>query len=193
MSSDLREAFIAAARAVSAANVNFYVTGGLAVGVHGEPRFTQDIDLVVQLEGLPEVQIEKLIAELSKEFLVNPDLIRSAAKSHQQFQALHQELLFKIDFHIGEAIQGQFARAETRMLFEGVSAKILSRPDTILTKLIWTAKGSGKSRQDLNILLRAATESELKFVREECVARNLLHLFDELMNEFVYKRTPPKA
>ena len=37
-------------RALNDANVRYLIVGGLAVVAHGYVRFTQDIDLVVQLE-----------------------------------------------------------------------------------------------------------------------------------------------
>lgn len=37
--------------ALNTAGVRFLVAGGLAVGAHGHPRFTMDVDLVVQLRA----------------------------------------------------------------------------------------------------------------------------------------------
>ena len=37
--------------ALNTAGVRYLVAGGLAVGAHGYPRFTMDVDLVVQLRA----------------------------------------------------------------------------------------------------------------------------------------------
>ena len=41
--------------ALKAANLSFAVCGGLAMAIHGHPRATQDIDLLVREEDLPAI------------------------------------------------------------------------------------------------------------------------------------------
>lgn len=47
---DLYTEFYALTDALSAANVPFAVCGGVAVAIHGYPRFTRDIDLLIRPE-----------------------------------------------------------------------------------------------------------------------------------------------
>jgi predicted nucleotidyltransferase len=46
-------------RALNDANVRYLIVGGLAVVAHGYVRFTQDIDLVVQLPFVFEEEFER--------------------------------------------------------------------------------------------------------------------------------------
>lgn len=46
---------IALITALRAANIPFAVCGGLAMAIHGHPRATQDIDIIIQEERLQEV------------------------------------------------------------------------------------------------------------------------------------------
>jgi hypothetical protein len=47
LSEPMRAAVIAASAAYAALGVRYALVGGLAAGVHGEPRFTKDIDFLV--------------------------------------------------------------------------------------------------------------------------------------------------
>ena len=53
---DIADEFRTLIRALNAARVTYAVCGGFAVVVHGFPRLTQDIDLLVRDEDLPRVR-----------------------------------------------------------------------------------------------------------------------------------------
>lgn len=52
---DLYEELTALVDALSAASVDYALCGGLALAVHGHPRFTKDIDLLVRPEDLDRI------------------------------------------------------------------------------------------------------------------------------------------
>ena len=54
--SDIEQELWALTRALDAAGVAYAVCGGLALAVHGHPRATKGIDLVVQVEALAAAQ-----------------------------------------------------------------------------------------------------------------------------------------
>jgi hypothetical protein len=56
--------FVAVAEALEKAGVRYLVAGGLAVNAHGYLRFTNDVDLVVQL--VPENIINAFAAILER-------------------------------------------------------------------------------------------------------------------------------
>ena len=62
---DLYTEFYAVTDALSAANVPFAVCGGFAVAIHGYPRFTRDIDLLI----LPEDEQRVLDVTAQRQFL----------------------------------------------------------------------------------------------------------------------------
>ena len=47
--------FIHVARLLKEANIPYAVVGGVALAFHGHPRFTQDIDLIVMGENIPNL------------------------------------------------------------------------------------------------------------------------------------------
>ena len=128
----------------------YHVTGGLASSFYGEPRLTQDVDFVVRLASADAAWVANA---LSPEFLVDRNRAARAAETGGMFQALHQELVVKADFHVGESVPGEFSRSRTVELFDGLDVRIVSKEDAILSKLLWAAKGSAKSRNDVRGML----------------------------------------
>ncbi len=56
MAFDLYEELLALTRALDAAGLSYSLCGGLAVAVHGAPRFTKDVDLLVLPEEAARVK-----------------------------------------------------------------------------------------------------------------------------------------
>ncbi len=128
----------------------YHVTGGLASSFYGEPRLTQDVDFVVRLAPADAGSVARA---LSPEFLVDQQRAARAAEVGGVFQALHQELVIKADFHVGEAVPGELGRSRTIELFEGLHVRVVSKEDAILSKLLWARQGSAKSRNDVRGML----------------------------------------
>ena len=52
---NLYDELVAIVRALERAKINYAVCGGMAMAVHGLPRFTKDIDLLIQREDLNDI------------------------------------------------------------------------------------------------------------------------------------------
>ena len=131
---------------LSGLNIVHYFTGGIIVSFYSEPRFTQDIDLVVVLS---KDQITALVNRLENRFFVDSRCVLSEFGVSEMFQAIHRETAMKVDFHLGELIQGELQRVTKQELYPKVFAPIKSRVDVILSKLNWIMRCSHKSRQDV--------------------------------------------
>lgn len=65
------------------------------------------------------------------------------------FSGLIRARALKLDIYPRELILGELQRSEPLELFEGVFVPVVARTDAALSKLIWIAKGSQRSRRDL--------------------------------------------
>ncbi|MGA2704846.1 MAG: nucleotidyl transferase AbiEii/AbiGii toxin family protein, partial [Isosphaeraceae bacterium] len=100
--------------------IPFHFTGGIAVFYYGEPRFTQDLDLVIRLSAAsPET--EQLLGRLSEAYLIHTQTALQAIRERGLFQAIDQTTLVKIDFHVGEKIPGELDRTSQREFGAGLS------------------------------------------------------------------------
>jgi hypothetical protein len=123
--------------------VHYHLGGSLASSVHGVPRQTQDVDLVVDLDP---TQVADLVDRLATDFHVDADRARRSILEGTSFNLIHFDTGIKIDlFPVGP---GPFDREE---LARGRREVLVSDPertacvktpeDTILRKLAWYREG----------------------------------------------------
>ena len=58
------------------------------------------------------------------------------------FQAIDQQSMIKIDFHVGGSIPGELDRSTQREIAPGLIAPLVSKEDAIVSKLLWIKQGS---------------------------------------------------
>src|SRR4051794_38059490 len=95
--SDLLGRFV---EVLDALGTEYRVVGSMASTAYGEPRFTNDIDVVV---ALPLEAVDSFCRCFpSEEFYCYPDAVREAVRTRRQFNIIHYESGFKIDVFIPE-------------------------------------------------------------------------------------------
>jgi hypothetical protein len=166
-------------------SIRFHVTGGIACSYHGEPRFTQDIDIVVDPIAVRS-ELENLLKAMEGDYLVDPSLARAAVKRGGVFQALDLASFFKIDLYPRELIPGELGRSEPREVFPDVVVPLVSHVDAILSKLVWVRKGSHRSRCDVRSLHSFLDEGH----RQELTDRARAMRLDELLREVLAESEP---
>jgi hypothetical protein len=125
--------------------IKFHFTGGIAASYYGDPRFTQDLDLVIDLSN-DRPQTRLLLDRLSSGYFIDIATATAAIDRKSLFQAIDELSMIKIDFHVGEKIAGELARGSLREIAPGFMAPLASKEDAIISKLIWIRQGSGKFR-----------------------------------------------
>ncbi len=160
----------------------FHLTGGLASSFYGEPRFTQDIDIVIKI-GLSD-SLNQLADDLSRKFIVDRSAIEDAVRRMSIFQALHEVTMIKVDFHVGEAIGGELERSRSEEILAGVVVPMVSVEDALLSKLIWISKGSDKSRHDVKAMLkRCEKKLDLDYLNQRAALLGVEELLKRLRAE----------
>lgn len=79
-------------------DIPYLITGGVAVAVWGRPRFTADIDIVIEL--IPE-KLDKLAEELlaiEKDVYLDKKMMRGALERRGEFNFIHPGAGLKVDF-----------------------------------------------------------------------------------------------
>jgi hypothetical protein len=142
--------------AFEALRIPYLITGSMATIAYGEPRFTNDIDVVALLG---EAKVEEFCAAFpAPEFYCYPDAVRQAVKDRSQFNLIHPSSGLKVDVMIPE--ETDFNRSR---LSRGVriptgpecSARFASAEDVIIKKLEYYREGgSEKHLRDIAGVLR---------------------------------------
>ena len=163
--------------------VRFHLTGGITSVLYGEPRMTQDIDMVVENDALAK-NLESFIRLLeASDFLHDAPSIRRAVEQRAMFQLFDNVEALKLDIYPRELIAGELDRSCLIEVFDGVQLPIVSRVDAAAAKLIWISKGSHKSRRDLRQIYRTSSETDRQRIRELAHELDLTSLLDEVLGE----------
>lgn len=130
--------------ALDAAGVPHMLAGSMASSFHGEPRSTQDIDLVIDPD---DASLRQFAESLDRSrFYVGDAAV--AMQHRDQFNVIDLETGWKVDLIIRK--NRPFSRTEfdRRRPVEllGVSTHLATAEDTILAKLEW-ARAGGSERQ----------------------------------------------
>jgi hypothetical protein len=132
--------------ALDAAVVPYMLTGSFASTLHGVPRSTNDIDLVI--DPTPD-SLDRFLAMLAADlYYVDADVARDALRFRSMFNVIDMATSWKADLVIRK--DRPFSREEIgrRITGEvlGVRCTIATPEDVILSKLEW-AHASGSERQ----------------------------------------------
>lgn len=164
-------------------SIPFHLTGGITGVAYGEPRLTQDIDIVLKNSATSD-RLDSLIDALDEsDFIYDPNAIRQAVSDKKMFQLFDSVEALKLDMYPREMIEGELTRSQTVEIFESVQLPIASRFDAAISKLLWIQKGSHKSRRDLRQIVRNSSELEIASIRKMANDLQLKTLFNEVMVE----------
>lgn len=146
--------------------ISYHVGGSVASGIWGEMRYTQDIDLVADIQ---KSQIPQLIEAFSPRFYLSEIAIKEAIEFGQSSKLIDNETGWKIDIFILNQEPFQIARFQRKKQVSidemGQTLNFSSPEDTILQKLIWykkTHKQSAKQWRDILGILKLQ-QSNLDF------------------------------
>ena len=145
-----------AIRVLEQMGLPYMVVGSVASSAYGEPRFTLDIDIVIELR---EEQVDEFCAAFPpNEFYVSRDAVLGAIRQTGQFNVLHPESGTKVDFMMARADawgREQLARRRRRQLTPHCEAYAAGPEDIIIAKLLYYREGgSEKHLRDITGILK---------------------------------------
>jgi hypothetical protein len=141
--------------------IRYLVGGSVATLVHGEPRNTQDVDLVIEID---RSRADELAAALQAQFFANPEFLHLALRERIAFNAVHRTTGLKLDFFIlSDRPYGRIEmdRATHESIAPGCTIRVATAEDCVLTKLDWYRKGdevSDRQWRDVQGVLKVQRE-----------------------------------
>lgn len=141
----------------------YFVGGSMASSLHGEPRATNDIDIVI---SLPAALSGRLCEALGPDFELDPDGLRRALMRSETVNGFFLPYLTKVDFFgLGREPfdEIEFARRRAIVVREtGERLVVKSAEDSVLRKLWWFRLGgevSDRQWRDVTEILRANADA----------------------------------
>jgi hypothetical protein len=148
------------ARTFEELSIPYLVTGSMATIAYGEPRFTNDIDVVVRLERR---QVDELCAAFpEEEFHVDRVTVIESIDRRSQFNILHPASGLKVDVIVAEDTEfdrSRFSRTRRLKTAPEVVVSFASPEDVIVKKLQYCREGgSEKHLRDIAGVVKVVGE-----------------------------------
>jgi len=141
-------------------DIPYLLTGSVASMAYGEPRLTNDIDVVagVRYEHIPGL----LGAFPADAFYLSPEAILEAIHRQGQFNIIHPRSGLKVDVIIRKDTpfdRSRFARARAIRPTESYEATFASAEDVIIKKMEYYREGgSDKHLRDITGMLKVSAQ-----------------------------------
>ena len=165
-------------------NIPYLVTGSVAAMAYGEPRLTNDIDVVADIQ---EDSIEDFMALFPyDEFYISEEAVRQAIGDRGQFNIIHPESGLKVDVIIRKDTpfdRSRFSRARRIRPAETYEARFAAPEDVIIKKLEYYKEGgSEKHLRDIAGILRISpTEVDTAYIQEWADRLGLRQIWDAVV------------
>ena len=145
--------------ALERCGIGYFLGGSLASSFQGEPRATNDVDLVVDLQ---EGQVEALAAALGDDFDIDDVALRRAAVERSSWNVIYLPSATKIDLFILRASsfdRSEFVRRRRVEVRAGRALFVKSPEDTVLRKLLWYREGGEVSDRQWRDVVQVLRQS----------------------------------
>ena len=162
-------------------NIDYMLTGSLAMNYYAQPRMTRDIDLVVALD---EKGVDAFISLLGSDYYVSREAIMRALSHESVFNLIHHETVIKIDCIVRKGSDYRRLEFERRraIKIQDFTIWIASKNDLIISKLEWALDSRSEVQlRDVRNLLATGYDSDYleKWTRE----LRLYDLWQECLHE----------
>lgn len=161
----------------------YFVTGSTATIFYGEPRFTNDIDVVVEL---PLRAVGDFCSQFPPpEFYVSEAAARQAVLSKSQFNIIHPDSGLKVDVIIPESTSfndSRFSRIRRLHAAENLDVFFASPEDAIIKKMEYYREGgSEKHLRDIAGVLKISRDQiDMQYITQWAEQMDLGDLWSDI-------------
>jgi hypothetical protein len=151
--------FVAVLDALEKSHVPYMIAGSVAAMLYGEPRMTNDMDVVVEL-GQDQVDIFLSHFGGDDYYASSGDFVRLVMASGGAFNIIHVPSASKVDIIVRrrtDFAEHEFSRRQRLPFTEQFEASVATPEDVIISKLLFYTQGrSDKHLTDIAGVLRVS-------------------------------------
>ena len=164
--------------------IPFMVAGSMGSAHYGEPRSTNDIDIVIDPT---EEQLQQFVSQVSERFYVSPPSAMDALKRRSMFNIIDTATGWKADLIIRKDRPfsiTEFDRRTTATLL-GVAVDLATPEDVVLSKLEWAARSESERqlRDARSVLETMAERIDFDYLKKWAGELGLQDLLDQILPE----------
>jgi hypothetical protein len=161
------------AAALESIGCAYFIGGSLASSLQGEPRATNDIDIVVEL--MPH-RIRAFADALGADFDVDQDMLHDAIARGSCANIFYLPMVTKVDlFALGSTAYDEVEfgrRRKVRIRSSGETLFVKAPEDTVIRKLLWYREGGEAStkqwRDVVEVLRNSAAQHDARYLDAWC-------------------------
>jgi hypothetical protein len=182
--SDEIEVLRAVAERLEAADIEYMLTGSVAMAWYAQPRQTRDIDIVVEL---PESKVDAVLKSFTDDFYVDADVVRQEVRRRGMFNMIENARIVKVDMILRKPTpyaSAAFGRRRRVELVPGLPISIISPEDLVLAKLQWGAQGeSDLQLRDVRNLVHSVQDLDATYLSERASELGVTSLLERARGE----------
>lgn len=176
---------------LNAAAIPFMISGSLASSLHGEPRATNDMDLVID----PNAEtLNRFVHSLPAEWYVSPDAANAALGQRSMFNVIDTEHGWKADLIIrkNRAFSVQEFSRKIPATILGARVSVVTPEDSILSKLEWSVESDSQRqyRDALGVAVLNRSALDLVYLRQWAKNLGLETVLAKLLAEADRRHSP---
>ncbi len=151
---------------LASAEINYMMTGSMAMAVYATPRMTRDIDVVIEsrLE-----HVDTIVRLFETDCFVSRDAVREAIETQGMFNVIHNEWIIKADFIVRKDNPYRLVEFDRRREIDvqGTPVAVVAPEDLILSKLDWAREsGSELQRRDVQNIIGAVGDLDWDYLQQ---------------------------
>jgi hypothetical protein len=161
-------------------NIQYMLTGSLAMSYYSQPRMTRDIDLVVNIS---QTSIKKMETLFIADYYISIDSVINAIDNEFMFNLIHTESSIKVDCIVRKKEEYRLTEFERRQKIRltDFDIYIVSKEDLIISKLIWFKDSNSElQKKDIKNLLVSGYDKD--YLQRWILRLNLKKQYEDVLN-----------
>lgn len=160
-------------------SINYMLTGSMAMMFYATPRYTADIDIIIELDLQKTIKFSSVF---KLDYYFSENRMRDSISRKSMFNLIHQESSFKVDCIIKKdsEFQKQAFENRKRVDYQGFEVWIIGLEDLIVSKLLW-AKDSRSDFQKRDIINLLQKEVNAKYIENWTKKLEVFDLYQECL------------
>lgn len=184
--SDQEKLLSAITKILSDLDIEYFITGGMAVSVWGRPRATFDIDIIVKIIEPKVPLLTEAFKNISEAGYADEKMAKDAIRRKGEFNFIDPGSGLKVDFWVDKEDEASLLEFKNKKLkkINNQDIYFISPEDLILSKLLWRKQGGGEKHiEDADSVLKISKNNlDKNYLKKQASKLGVLDILKDLEN-----------
>lgn len=163
-------------------NMTYAITGGFAVAVWGNPRYTADIDIVIKLKSEKIDALIEMLSAVDEKVYISRQAVEEALERKNEFNFIHSDTGLKVDFRVGNSDDPELKERRAKEINDR-KIYFVAPEELILNKLSWYQQSEiSKHLEDIKTILNnSELDLDLDYVKKQAERQGTNQFLEDLL------------